>query len=253
MILTINKNKQPETIFLEKSPEVTINVQEGAKVIIIDSFNCPKVEINVDKNALVDFCTIHQDSGNLSSHKRGMVKENGELKWMDIIFGKENLQLDVKTYLQEAGANVVQLQACLGNKEQEIVINSDVVHQHSHTTSLMKAKGVLYDKAKMKFKGTIKIPKNSAGCKADQRTDTLLLGEEAKCDAMPILEVENDDVKCSHGASIGQIDEEQMFYLLSRGLDEKKAEQLIVKGILESITKQIKEETTREKVVALIR
>ena len=113
----------------------------------------------------------------------------------------------------------------------------------------MLAKGILSDKSRAMHRGTIRVEKNSLNCQGDQRSDLLLLGDEARCNAIPILEVENDDVSCSHGTTIGQIDEEQLFYLLSRGLDEGRAKQMLVMAFLDPILQRLPHEETREEIL----
>lgn len=256
MIITVAKNEhRKEPIFVDAallSEEIIINIEEGAQATIIDIVNYPDIHVNVAKNAFVRVWTIYQNNSILSFHKRGEVKEEGTLEWVDVIVTDKELNLDLKTHLQERGAETKQLQAFLGRNSQKIVINSDVVHEHNQTVSLMKAKGVLQDKAKLQYKGTIRIDKAAAGCRADQRTDTLMIGDNATCDALPILEVENDQVQCSHGASMGQLDQEQLFYVLSRGLDEHTAQQLIINGFLEPVLREISDESIRDRVSILV-
>jgi len=98
-------------------------------------------------------------------------------------------------------------------------------------------------------RGTIRVEKNAINCQGHQRSDMLLVGEEARCNAIPILEVENDDVSCSHGTTMGQVDEEQLYYLLSRGLDEHIARKLLVLGFIEPILQKISNEKVREEIM----
>lgn len=256
MIITIAKQEhKKEPLFLDaplSSEEIIINAEEGASAIIVDTVNHPRLQITVAKNASICVWTIYENPAVASFQKRGLVKGDGTLVWVDVILTENDIHLDLKTQLQEAGAATQQLQAFLGREKQKIIINSDVIHEHNQTFSLMKAKGVMQDKAKVEYKGTIKINKNAAGCRADQRTDILLLGDDARCEAVPILEVENDDVQCSHGASMGQIDQEQLFYLLSRGFDEQKAQQVLIHGFLEPILKEIRDESMQDKISLLV-
>lgn len=256
MMITIAKQEhRKEPIFVDaalSSEEIIITAEENSQATIIDVVNYPRIHITVAKNAFLRFWTIYQNPSTLSFRKRGEVKGDGRLEWVDIIATDKEINLDLKTHLQEHGAATKQLQAFLGQHTQKIVINSDVVHEHNQTVSLMKAKGVLQDKAQLLYKGTIKINKDASGCRADQRTDTLLIGDGARCNALPILEVENDNVQCSHGASMGQLDQEQLFYLLSRGLNENTAQQLIINGFLEPILREINDESMQNKISVLV-
>ncbi|MDP3734417.1 MAG: SufD family Fe-S cluster assembly protein [Nanoarchaeota archaeon] len=255
MMITIAKQEhRKEPIFLDStlSSEVIITAEEGSSAVIVDTVNHPRLHVTVAKNAFVRVWTLYQNPSVLTFHKRGEVKSKGKLEWVDVIITDKELTIDLKTHLQEVGAETKQLQAFVGRNSQKIVITSDVVHEHNQTVSLMKAKGVLHDNAKLEYQGTIKINKDAAGCRADQRTDTLLFGDEARCDAVPILEVENDNVQCSHGASMGQLDQEQLFYVLSRGFDEHTAQQLIINGFLEPIIREISDDSLQQKMTLLL-
>lgn len=250
MAAAITQEVEIDKDYQIKDDDLNLKIETGAKVVIVDLEKSSNLKISVEEGASATIITLHQ--GKNSCTREGEVKRNGTLKWIDFFLGKEPFKYNLKTYLKEAGAAATKLQAFLGTDLQEIEISSEVIHEHSNTNSLMKAKVILSGQAKANYQGKIKIAKKARGCSAHQRTDTLLLGEEAKCSALPILEVENDDVNCSHGASLGQIDEEQLFYLLSRGLNENQANKLIISGFLEPIIKQIDNQEIQNKIIALI-
>lgn len=250
MASVTNQEVEINNDYYVQDTDVNLKVKAGAKVVIVDLGKSSNLKIIVEEKASAIIFTLHQEKN--SCTREGEVKKDGALKWIDIFLGEDLFKLNLKTYLKEEGAAATKLQVFLGTDKQEIEINSDVVHEHSNTTSLMKARMIIGGRAKADYRGTIKISKNAAGCSAHQRTDVLLLGDEAKCAALPILEVENDDVRCSHGASVGQINEEQLFYLLSRGLDEKQARKLIICGFLEPVVKQISDLEIQNKIITLI-
>ena len=169
------------------------------------------------------------------------IKKDALLQRVDVLLGDGHLNLQTK--LLEPGAEMIAVQAFVGSAD----IQSDVYHLASHTKSLMLAKGVL-QKSTGKYRGTIKIEKQASGCRAHQRSDMLLLDEASKGDAEPILDVHNDDVICSHGATLGQIDELHLFYLKSRGLPEAAARQMIIAGFLQPILEFIPRESLREEI-----
>ena len=111
----------------------------------------------------------------------------------------------------------------------EIVINHKVPHTRADTT----LKGVARDSAQIRFVGRIIIDKNCGNTNSFLTERIILLSDDAKAETIPDLEIESDDVKCSHAASISRIPEGQIFYLMSRGISRKQAEDMIVEGFLE--------------------
>jgi len=104
----------------------------------------------------------------------------------------------------------------------------------------------LTDKAKCVYRGLVKIYDNAYGSNGYQKEDTLLLSNDAVADSIPNLEIDNNDVRCTHGATIGRIDKEKMFYMRSRGLNEEQATKEYVKGFFDSLIQKIQMENLRD-------
>jgi Fe-S cluster assembly protein SufD len=250
--IVIPKNTISEPITLDSSSDVSITVEEGAQVYILNSVNQNQsFKILVNDNAQAHVSTMF--FGSTESVRNGSVNNNGKLTWVDVIVGNDSINVNTTTNLIKSGAETYNLQAFMGTGQQKVNINSDVIHNHSNTSSMMQAKGIVSGKSKAQFQGTIKVEQNAANCNAHQKSDILLLGENAKCDSTPILDINNDDVVCSHGATIGQIDEEQLFYLQARGLNNEVATQMIVQGFLEPILKEIQHNETKEKINEMLK
>jgi len=109
------------------------------------------------------------------------------------------------------------------------------VHFAPHTESNLFTRGVVNGTARALSRGLIAIKSNASASKGYEKQDALILSEEAEADAIPNLEIENYDVKCSHGSSVGQIDPESMYYLMSRGLSEDDAKKLIIMGYFQPV------------------
>ena len=109
----------------------------------------------------------------------------------------------------------------------------------------MATRTVLDDSAKAVYRGLIRIEKGADRTDSHQHSDTLLLGDESRADAVPELEIENGDVRCSHGATIGQIDEDKLFYMMSRGIDARTAKKQVIKGFFRPILETIKDDQLR--------
>ena len=253
---------QSKTIVTASAQSLIVVAEEGARVTIIEDatstensyYKSQVVQVYAHPHSEVTFCTIHRGSEQTYSFttKRGEAKKDAKIIWLDFVIGNKFTQVHLRTNLIDAGAETKQYQAFLGNSKQKIDINSDAFHKHSHTNSLMLARGILSDESTAMYRGTIGIEKNSRGCNGHQKSEILLIGEKARCNSLPVLEVENEDVHCSHGSTMGQIDEEQLYYLTSRGLDADLAKQMIVSGFINPIIKNIPDQETQEKIVELI-
>lgn len=239
---------------------IIVITEEGSKATIIENatsdahYKSQVIQIYLQPRANITYCTLHQE--NTGTHtfatKRAEVLKEASVKWFDFVIGKGFTQVQLRSYLRESGAEAQQYQAIVGREAQQGDIDSTAFHEHSDTKSMMLAKGILSDKSRAMHRGTIRVEKDSINCQGDQRSDLLLLGDEARCNAIPILEVGNDDVSCSHGTTVGQIDEEQLFYLLSRGLNEEEARKLLVLGFVEPILQKIENEKVREEIKEII-
>lgn len=115
----------------------------------------------------------------------------------------------------------------------------DVQHTCSQTFSEQKIKGVLSDEAQMDFKGIIRIPPDSQKCEGAQNHRALILSDKALVRATPELEIFADDVQCAHGSAIASLDEKQLFYLMSRGIDEVQARHLLIQAFIMDLTPDV--------------
>jgi Fe-S cluster assembly protein SufD len=134
--------------------------------------------------------------------------------------------------LIEAGAEVEIRGVFVTHEKEEVKIKIEIVHKAPHTRANTVLKGAAYDASTIKFAGKIVIEKNCPDTNSFLAERILLLSDAAKAETVPDLEILSDDVKCSHAATISQIPEEELFYLESRGLSEKQAQELIVDGFL---------------------
>jgi Fe-S cluster assembly protein SufD len=125
------------------------------------------------------------------------------------------------------------------NGMQHADTHSVIDHLVPNCTSGQNYKGVLNDKSRAVFNGIVFVRENATGTDAQQSNKNLLLSNEARVDTKPQLEIFNDDVKCSHGATVGQLEEEELFYLLTRGLPETLARNLLTYGFAEEIINKI--------------
>ncbi len=235
--------------------QIVVVAGKNAAAMILETststaYKSQVVQLFLEENAQLTYCSSSSHNSSTTSTtfttKRASVAHDAMVTWIDVISGNSVQQLAIQSHLTQPGAMAKTYTAFSGSHTNLYDINIESFHQAAATKSIMKAKGVLEGSAKATYRGTIRIGKNAPDSVGEQRSDALLLGENAHCDALPILEVENDDVVCSHGSTIGPIDEEQLYYLQSRGIDARAARQIIIAGFLEPIVKEIPEEKIRE-------
>lgn len=146
----------------------------------------------------------------------------------DLVFIQREKEIDLKVVLSAPEASCLIRGVYLGAGMDNLSLKIDVNHASHHTHSNQIVRGVLTDKAKAAFAGVIHMPKNSQKCSGNQNHRAVLLSDKAQVQATPELEIYADDVVCSHGSAVGPLDKNHLFYLLSRGIDEKTAYQMLL-------------------------
>jgi Fe-S cluster assembly protein SufD len=135
-----------------------------------------------------------------------------------------------------------------GHHNQHIDQHTLQDHRAAHTASDLQVKAALQDESRMIYTGLIRIAKEAKQTNAYQANHNLMLSKDAQAETIPMLEILADDVQCKHGASVGPIDEEQTFYLMSRGIARSAAERLVVMGFVEPIVQQVPFEPLQEQL-----
>jgi len=180
------------------------------------------------------------------------IGENSKIDWFDISIGSLYHRAETTSILKERNSEVQHTVIYLSKKEQKKDLFSSAIHISKETKSNLKAKGALKDYSKVLSRSIIKIEEGASDSDGYEKQDALILSENAEADAMPQLEIKNPNVKCSHGSTIGQIDKEKIFYLMSRGLDIEKAKKKIVEGYFNNTLEQIENVKIREKIKKII-
>lgn len=154
----------------------------------------------------------------------------------------------LKVNLNGAEAKIKILLGAVMNGGLKREIQLKVNHLHARTESLTVIKNLMYDQSALSLKGNIYIPRESQQSKAFFQHDALLMSRESRSATIPSLEIIANDVQAGHSASVGKLDEEILFYCQTRGLDKKMAEEMLVKGFLEGILKEIENESLVEQL-----
>ena len=250
-----NKNK-----IIENNNESKINAING-KIIDNNSnennnqtYGSKIVELFIGNNCNVNYGNVqllNQNTFNFTI-KKAAIGSNSTINWMDCCFGSKVTLSEVTTLLNGDGAQTNNYGIFFGSKNQQFDLVTTSIHNAPHTTSDIFTKGALTGTSKGMYRGLVKINENAFGSNGYQKEDTLLLSEDAAADSIPNLEINNNDVRCTHGASIGRIDREKMFYLQSRGLNEEQATKEYVKGFFEVLIQKIQIQNLRDNMHKMI-
>ena len=175
-------------------------------------------------------------------------KKEAEIKTIQLILGGKDTYLGNHTALQGEKSSLESEIGYLTGKESRLDMNLVAVHTGKKTVSQMDATGVLRQKAKKIFRGTIDFRKGCAGSVGNEKEDVLLLDDTIVNQTIPLILCEEEDVEGNHGATIGKIDEELLFYLESRGIQEEDIYTMMAKARIQAICQKISDEQTRETV-----
>lgn len=228
-----------------------IIVDEGADVHYVegctapiyskDSLHAAVVEIFVHKNAKCRYSTVQNWSNNIINlvTKRAKVFENGHMEWIDGNIGSHINMKYPACILAEPYAKGTTVSIAVGSKGQKQDAGSKMIHLAPHTTSTIISKSVARQGGEVNYRGWVKHSKNAQYAKSKVECDTLILDKLSRSDTIPLNFSQNDTSQIEHEATVSNISEEQLFYLMSRGLSRAQATEMIVMGFLEPFTREL--------------
>ncbi len=182
--------------------------------------------------------------------QRALLEGESQLVSVTIGLGGKLTKANVETVLQGPAARSELLGVLSGSDDQHYDFHTLQDHRAKATWSDLLYKSALSGEAKAIYTGLIRIAKQAQKSDAYQANRSLLLSQGASADSIPMLEIEADDVRCTHGVAVGPVDEEQLFYLMSRGLEAAQAERLIVEGFFEPVFRRLPSENLRQGLMA---
>jgi Fe-S cluster assembly protein SufD len=212
------------------------------------------VEVFARDGAQIQYVSL-QRMGKGAFHlaqQRTLADRDATLDTLNLSFGGSVSRVDLTAELRGPGANSDMLGLYFGERDQHFDHNTRQDHVAPNAKSDLLYKGALDGSARAVFRGVIRVHKGAQQTDAYQTNRNLLLSENARADSLPNLEIEADDVKCSHGASVGELDPEHLFYLMSRGLPRAQAERLVVMGFLGEVLSRLPLGGVVEKVTGII-
>lgn len=212
------------------------------------------LDITVGHDAQLELATLQNDSESVYefNFQNAAIERNGQLTWASGWFGGRLFMGRKHVRFEEPGAALKDTQVLFGYRKQHFDLQSFMHHIAPNTTSYVNVRAVLKDLARSIFYGLVRIDHDAKNADAFLQDHVLLLNPGAHSDSIPALEIEENDVRCKHSASVGQIDEEKIFYAMSRGLDESTARRLIVTGFLEPALSTVQVDEIRERIVQWI-
>jgi Fe-S cluster assembly protein SufB len=206
-----------------------------------NSFHSGVIEIVVKKNARVRYTTIQNWSNNVYNlvTQRAKVFENATMEWVDANLGSKTTMKYPSCYLMEPGANGEILSVAFAGPGQHQDAGGKMIHFAPNTSSKITSKSISRGNGRSSYRGLLKIQRRAEGSKSNVVCDALLLDPESRSDTYPYIEVNAQDVSLGHEATVSRVGEEQLFYLMSRGLSEEEATSMVVSGFIEPLVKEL--------------
>lgn len=212
-----------------------------APVYRADSLHSAVVEIIVKKGARVRYTTVQNWSKNVYNlvTKRAHVHEEATMEWVDGNLGSKVTMKYPSVYLLGRGARGDILSIAFASDGQHQDAGGKAVHGAPDTSSAIISKSISKETGRTSYRGLVAVPKGMTGCKSSVVCDALLLDEQSRSDTYPAMDIREPDTSIMHEASVGKIGEEQLFYMMSRGIPETEARSMIVQGFIEPIAKEL--------------
>lgn len=212
-----------------------------APVYTTDSFHSGVIEIVVKKGARVRYTTIQNWSVNVYNlvTQRAMVHEDATMEWVDANLGSKLTMKYPSCYLIGPRAHGEILSLAFAGPGQHQDAGGKVIHAAPRTSSKITSKSISRGGGRTSYRGLLKVHKGAAGSKSHVVCDALLLDPQSRSDTYPYIEIDEDNVTIGHEASVSKIGEEQLFYLMSRGLSQEEAATMVVSGFIEPLVKEL--------------
>ncbi len=228
-----------------------IIADEGAKVHYVEGCTAPMysteslhtgvIEIIVRPGAYVRYTTIQNWSTNVYNlvTQRAMVYEGATMEWVDANMGSKVTMKYPSCYLVGEGAHGEILSVAFARDGQILDAGGKMVHLAPNTSSKIIYKSISKGTGQSSYRGLLKVRRGAKNVRSHVTCDALLLDEASRSDTYPYMEIEEDDVTIGHEASVSKVDEDQLFYLMSRGLSEEEATTMVVSGFMEFFVKEL--------------
>ncbi len=234
-------------VILEDGARATLLEETTSASAEIAGLHVGCVELIVGRNANLRYVQLqnwNQKSWHFA-HQAGVVAGNASLQWTVVGLGSRLSHIHQDINLNGRAATAEVNGVTFASNRQKISYYTQQHHKAQGTHSDLLYKEVLQDEARVIWRGMIKVDPAAQQTDGYQRSDALMLSDDARCDSIPGLEIEADDVRCTHGATTGRVDQEQIFYCMSRGISRNDAMHMIVEGFFQKVYDRIPIEVVR--------
>jgi len=245
-------------------PHTTILVDEQASLTFVDRFTSEEfsdpalcasvVEVEARRGATVNYISL-QEWGRSVQHfqtQRFTGHRDATVRSLAVNLGSAFARTQVESVLKGEGSFSEMLGLYFADTDQHFAQRTLQSHNAPHTTSDLLYKGALKERSRSEYSGLIKVLKGAQGTDAYQANRNIVLSDEALARSIPQLEIEANEVRCTHGATVSPVEEEHLFYLMSRGIDRVTAQKLVVFGFFRDVLDRIRVEQVRDELSAAI-
>lgn len=235
-------------VILQDGAEATLLSETASFDHECEGLHCGSIELIVEKSARLRYVNLQNWGSGVwhFAHQMGHVGQNAGLQWTIGALGSRLAKVNQHVALtgQDAEAQVNGVMFTQG--KQHLCYSTHQHHKAPFCRSDLLYKSALQDKSRTVWRGMIKVDEGAQRTDAYQRNDNLMLSRDARADSIPGLEIEADDVRCTHGSTSGRVDDQQLFYAMTRGYTRKEAVRMIVEGFFQQVFDRITIESVRE-------
>jgi Fe-S cluster assembly protein SufD len=235
-------------VVAEEGSQATLIEEYASASPDLSGYSNAVAELFVEQAAKLEYVSLQNlstETWHFATH-HAHVGRDATLDWVAGGFGSKKGKIRIQNDLAGPGAESRVTGAYFADGEQHLDYDTYQEHIAPSTTSDFAFKGALRDRASAVWRGMIRVEKDAQKTNAYQENRNLMLSKQAHADSIPGLEILANDVRCTHGATLGQVDREQLFYLMARGLSRAEAERLIVRGFFQDVLDRIELEPVRE-------
>ena len=235
-------------VILEEGAEATLLAETASTSPDAAGLHCGSIELIVEKNARLRYVNLQNWASGVwhFAHQMGHVAETAGLQWTIGALGSRLAKVNQHVALTGKDAEAQVNGVMFTQGKQHLCYNTHQHHQAEFCQSDLLYKAALQDTSRTVWRGMIKVDEEAQRTNAYQRNDNLMLATTARADSIPGLEIEADDVRCTHGSTSGRVDDQQLFYAMTRGYTRQEAVRMIVTGFFQQVFDRITIESVRE-------
>ncbi|PSQ29641.1 Fe-S cluster assembly protein SufD [Halobacteriales archaeon SW_6_65_46] len=239
----------------ESSSVRLLERQETGDDVDGDRYYSGLVEVAAGENAYVQYGSLQNLDQTTYNYqlKEGVADTYGQVDFIDCNAGSRLSKSSVETHLKGDGSETKIVGAFYGHEDQHFDIDARVWHRNENTTADLVTRGVIDDESRSVYEGVQDVGRDAWNTSSYQRENTLMLSDESEADASPKLIINNHDTEASHSATVGQVDESDMFYMGSRAIPERTAKNMLVEGFYVPVLEEIAVDELRDDFERLVR